>query len=49
MTATATNITVSPAAETAVDFVVVLRLLAPILRVVGIIRRAILLGVARLN
>ena len=49
MTATATNITVRPAAETAVDFVVVLRLLAPILRIAGIVRRIVLLGVARLT
>ena len=38
MTATATNITVRPAAETAVDFVVVLRLLVPVVHVVGIRR-----------
>ena len=49
MTATATNITVRPAAETAVDFVVVLRLLVPIRHVAGIVRRIILLGVARTN
>ncbi|MBO4880221.1 MAG: hypothetical protein J5555_00895 [Firmicutes bacterium] len=49
MTATAIKITVRPAAETAVDFAVVLRLLAPVVHVVGIVRRVILLGVARLN
>ena len=49
MTITATNITVRPAAETAVDFVVVLRLLAPVIHIVGIVRRIILLGVARTN
>ena len=38
MKTTASNITVRPAAETAVDFAVVLRLLAPSLRVVGVAR-----------
>lgn len=37
MIKTATNITVRPAAETAADFVVVLRLLAPVVHGAGIV------------
>jgi hypothetical protein len=41
MTATATTkFTARPAAETAADFVVVLRLLARIIHIVGVVRRS---------